>query len=153
MARLPFPDPGSVPEPARGQVDRFPINLTRMLLQLPESVGPYLDLAFSLMKHGSLDARVREAVILRVAALSSSEYERTQHEQAARKAGLTDEEIGRARGRTARSSSPASGEWPSGSPTSAFAASRSPTRRSARRRACSPRVRSPSSHCWSASTR
>ncbi len=64
-----------------------------MLLHLPDGVGPYLDLAFSFLKKGELDARLREAVILRVAARSSSEYERTQHDPSARKAGLTDEEL------------------------------------------------------------
>src|SRR4051812_6340734 len=93
MARILFPEPTDVPESARQQLDRFPINLTRMLLHVPQSVEPYIDLAFSLLRSGRLDPKVREFVILRVASVSGSEYERTQHLPSARKAGLTEEEI------------------------------------------------------------
>jgi alkylhydroperoxidase family enzyme len=93
MARLTFPEPTDVPEPARRQLDRFPINLTRMLLHVPQSVEPYVDLAYSLLHGGRLDPRVREFVILRVASVCGSEYEQTQHLPSARKAGLTEEEI------------------------------------------------------------
>ena len=93
MARLPFPDPVTVPERASRQVGRFPLNLTRMLLHSPDAVGPYVDLAFALQKHGRLPAKLRELVVLRVAALSSSSYERTQHEPAARRAGASDAEL------------------------------------------------------------
>ena len=93
MSRLPFPDPDELPEQAGRQLGRFPLNLTRMLLHVPEAAGPYIDLAFSLLKHGRLDPKVRELVILRVAALSSSAYERTQHLPAAWKAGASGAEI------------------------------------------------------------
>lgn len=93
MSRLPFPDPADVPESAARQVGRFPLNLTRMLLHVPEAVGPYIDLAFAILKRGPLDPKVRELVILRVAALSGSDYERTQHLPAARKAGASEAEI------------------------------------------------------------
>jgi alkylhydroperoxidase family enzyme len=93
MARLPFPDPAAVPEPAARQVDRFPLNLTRMLLYAPDAIGPYIDMGFALLKRGRLDPKLRELVILRVAALSGSAYERTQHLPAALRAGATAAEI------------------------------------------------------------
>jgi AhpD family alkylhydroperoxidase len=93
MSRLPFPDPAGVPEAAARQADRFPLGLTRMLLHVPEAVGPYVDLAFALLKRGRLDPKLRELVILRIAALSGSVYERTQHVPTARKAGATEAEI------------------------------------------------------------
>ena len=93
MSRLPFPDLAEVPDSATRQVDRLPLNLTRMLLHVPAVVGPYIDLAFGLLKHGRLDPKVRELVIIRVAALSGSGYERTRHLAAAREAGATEAEI------------------------------------------------------------
>jgi alkylhydroperoxidase family enzyme len=93
MSRIPFPEITSAPESAARQVHRFPLNLTRMLLHEPDAVGPYIDLAFALLKRGHLDAKLRELVILRVASLSGSAYEKTQHFPAAQKAGATEREI------------------------------------------------------------
>ena len=91
--RLPFPELVDVPERASRQVGRFPLNLTRMFLHIPDAVEPYINLAFALLKHGRLAPKVRELVILRVACLSGSSYELTQHLPAARKAGATEAEI------------------------------------------------------------
>jgi alkylhydroperoxidase family enzyme len=93
MSRIPFPETETIPESAARQVERFPLNLTRMLLHEPDAVGPYIDLAFALLKRGHLNPKLRELVILRVASLSGSTYEKIQHLPAARKAGATDAEI------------------------------------------------------------
>lgn len=45
------------------------------------------------LSRGSLSADVREAIILRVAALLGSDYEWSHHVEAARRAGLRDDEI------------------------------------------------------------
>jgi alkylhydroperoxidase family enzyme len=93
MSRVIFPDPGLVSEETSRQVERFPLNLTRMLMHSPAAVEPYIDLTFALLKRGRLAPKVRELVILRVAALSGSRYDRTQHLPAARQAGATEAEI------------------------------------------------------------
>ena len=55
----------------------------------------WLHFAGKMMPGGRLPRRETELVILRVAALTGSEYEATQHRRLARRAGLTADEIDR----------------------------------------------------------
>lgn len=88
-----YPDPTKFTNEQREQLDRTPINLTRMLLHCPgEMVKSVYDLAWS-FRSGNLDPRIREMVILRMATLRNSSYELSQHVPAAKMAGLTDHEI------------------------------------------------------------
>jgi AhpD family alkylhydroperoxidase len=57
----------------------------------------WLWFAAALMPGGKLPREETELVILRVAHNTGSEYEWAQHERMARRAGLSDEEIGRVR--------------------------------------------------------
>jgi len=92
MARIDLPKPSTMSKADRAQYDRFPANLTRALLRTRGLAAGYLDLGFALI-NTTLDAKQRELVILRVAALSRSAYERMQHLPPARKAGWTDADI------------------------------------------------------------
>jgi len=65
----------------------------------------WLHFAGRLMPGGRLPRRQTELVILRVAHLTGSDYERTQHERLGRRAGLTAEEI------AAVGLEPAEGGW------------------------------------------
>jgi 4-carboxymuconolactone decarboxylase len=57
----------------------------------PAIAAPFLDLASAEQMHTSLDARVREVVILAVGAVWQADYELYAHVAVARKAGLSDE--------------------------------------------------------------
>lgn len=72
----------------RAQYDRFPSNLSRALLLADDRLAHALPNLANALRASSLDPAVREAVILRVAALTGSAYERMQHLEQAGKAGL-----------------------------------------------------------------
>ena len=95
MARLPYPDPAAAPEKARALFEALPVklNLFRMLLHAPSAMRGYLSLGNAILARQKLDPRIRELAILRVAALSPAEYERTQHVPIAKACGATDAEI------------------------------------------------------------
>lgn len=93
MARLPLVDIDEMNTAQRAQYDRFPSNLTRALLLLDERLAAVLPETANALRASSLSERRREAVILRVAAVSSSPYERMQHLPQARRAGYSDTQI------------------------------------------------------------
>lgn len=72
--------------------NRFPANLTQGLLRTESSTAAYLALGASFRKT-KLTAKGREAVILRVAKLSDSAYERMQHLPIAESVGWSASEI------------------------------------------------------------
>ena len=77
----------------RRQYDRFPSNLTRGLLLADTRLSEALPNLANALRASSLDARLREAVIVRVAALQDSAYEGMQHAGEVRKAGWSDAEV------------------------------------------------------------
>jgi 4-carboxymuconolactone decarboxylase len=91
MPRLDCADPG-LTEESRVQFARLPINLTRMLLHAPAETKGFLDLVTG-FRHGALDPKLRETVILRVATDEENLYQRMQHLPAAELAGLSKEEV------------------------------------------------------------
>jgi alkylhydroperoxidase family enzyme len=95
LARLPYADPAAAPEKARAIFEALPVklNLFRMLLHAPGALRGYLTLGTGILARQKLDPRIRELAILRVAALSPAEYERTQHVPIAKACGATDAEI------------------------------------------------------------
>lgn len=93
MARLPLIDLNDMSTAQREQYARFPSNLTRTLLLLDERLARALPETANALRASSLNERWREAVILRVAALSFSPYERMQHLGQARMAGYNDGQI------------------------------------------------------------
>ena len=94
MSRIRLPDVSSMSNEQKKQYDRFPSNLVRALLVTTSSTKGYISLGAS-FPAGQLADKDREMVILRIGALSKSAYERMQHLPLARKAGWTDEEIGK----------------------------------------------------------
>jgi alkylhydroperoxidase family enzyme len=93
MARIELPDVGTLSEADKALYDRFPANLIRGVLRTSGCSAAYMALGFALLKTESLDPKQFELVILRVAALSNSAYERMQHIPPARQAGWTDADL------------------------------------------------------------
>ena len=88
MARIPLVRIEDMTAAQRAQYDRFPSNLSRALLLADDRLAGALPNLANALRASSLDAALREAVILRVAALTGSAYERMQHLGQAGKAGL-----------------------------------------------------------------
>lgn len=77
----------------RAQYDRFPSNLTRGLLLTEQRLAGALPGTANALRTSGLDAKLREGIILRVAALSESPFERMQHLGEAKRSGWTDADI------------------------------------------------------------
>ncbi|SEP23441.1 carboxymuconolactone decarboxylase family protein [Nitrosovibrio sp. Nv6] len=92
MARIELSDVSTFDDAESAQHCRFPANLTRALLRTGGCTAAFLDLGIAL-RTTHLDAKQYELVILRVAALSHSAYERMQHLEPARQAGWSEAEI------------------------------------------------------------
>ena len=93
MSRVPLVSVAEMTAEQHAQYERFPSNLTRgLLLTQPRLAGALPNLANAL-RASSLEAKLREAIILRVAALQGSAYERMQHLGQAGKVGWSNEEI------------------------------------------------------------
>lgn len=91
MARIELYEPSLMSEEQRVLYNRLPVNLIRAMLRTNYTYG-YLELGLAL-NTGKLIPKHRELVILRVAALSGSSYERMHHLPAARLAGWSDADI------------------------------------------------------------
>ncbi|TFH90269.1 carboxymuconolactone decarboxylase family protein [Vibrio ouci] len=72
--------------------EKFPSNLTRALLLTKCSAGPHLALGGAITQ-GYLNDFEREIIVMRVAKLVDSEFERLIHYPLAIKAGLSEKEI------------------------------------------------------------
>jgi alkylhydroperoxidase family enzyme len=93
-ASIPLPRDADLPEAARKALASLPpLNVFRMMGNAPASFQPFLDLAGSILLGSEFDARKREIAVLRVAHVTRSAYEWTQHERLGRNLGLRDEEI------------------------------------------------------------
>lgn len=93
MSRLTLVDPDNLSGERKAQYDRFPSNLTRALLLLDDRLAGALPQTANALRTAPLDPAWREAVILRVAALHHSGYERFQHLGQALQQGWTAEQI------------------------------------------------------------
>jgi AhpD family alkylhydroperoxidase len=94
MTGLPLPSDGELSPEARSILERMPpLNVFRAVAALPATLRPFLQLGGALLGGEHLTAAERELAILRVAHLTDSSYERHQHEQLARIAGLSEAEI------------------------------------------------------------
>jgi alkylhydroperoxidase family enzyme len=93
MERVEYPDESKFTKGQREQLERVPINLTRMLLHCPVAmVQSFLDFALS-FRTGNLEPKLRELVILRMATLNASSYELMHHLPAAKMVGWKEIEI------------------------------------------------------------
>ena len=93
MTRIPLIEVTDMTAPQREQYDRFPSNLTRTLLLMDPRLSRALPETANALRASELDPALREAVILRVAALSDSAYERMQHLDQAGKTGWSEAQI------------------------------------------------------------
>jgi 4-carboxymuconolactone decarboxylase len=94
MARLPYPEPGELPEKVREALDRLPsLNIFRMLAHAETAYRPYLRFGGALLSDLQLDPLVRELAILRTAQVIGAEYEWIQHVPIAKAVGLTDAQL------------------------------------------------------------
>lgn len=94
MARIPYPDPESLPEADREFLAELPqLNISRMLAGSPSMFRPLTRVFSAYLSDGLLDKSIREVVILRVGHLCHSEYEVINHERVARLLGFTEERI------------------------------------------------------------
>jgi alkylhydroperoxidase family enzyme len=87
MSRLPLIEIEQMSPEQREQYARFPSNLTRGLLLAEPPLSQALPMLANALRSSSLSPKIREAVILRVAALHHSDYERLQHAGQASKVG------------------------------------------------------------------
>uniref|UniRef100_A0AAU2VUN5 Carboxymuconolactone decarboxylase family protein n=1 Tax=Streptomyces sp. NBC_00008 TaxID=2903610 RepID=A0AAU2VUN5_9ACTN len=96
MARLPLPGAAELPQRSQDFIDAnlpFALNLHLLLGQAPHLLEPVHHLTRAVMFDQTLDNRLRELVILRVATLARAPYEWAQHETIARGAGVRPEEV------------------------------------------------------------
>jgi alkylhydroperoxidase family enzyme len=95
MARVPYVDPATAPEPIREVFARLPVALHvfRLIAHAETCFRPALRLGTAILGQQQLDARLRELAILRVARLSRAEYEWVQHVPIARAAGASEDAL------------------------------------------------------------
>ena len=92
--RVPLPDDEILPVEIRERLSSMPpVNIFRMFANAPASFNGFLDFGNSIMFESEFDPRKREIAVLRVAHVTHSIYEWTQHVTIARMIGLTEEEI------------------------------------------------------------
>ncbi|WP_418002720.1 carboxymuconolactone decarboxylase family protein [Mycobacterium sp. PDNC021] len=92
MTRVTLPPIESFTDEQRTVYDRFQSNLTRALLLTKQSAAPHLDLGAAFTE-GLLSDLDREVIVLRVAYLRNSAFERHLHLHLALKSGLSTEDI------------------------------------------------------------
>jgi AhpD family alkylhydroperoxidase len=91
---IPLPTDAELTPEVREVLSSLPaLNILRMLAHAPANLKPFVDYGMSLLFRTELDARKREIAILRVAHVTRSKYEWTQHATLARRVGVTDAEI------------------------------------------------------------
>jgi alkylhydroperoxidase family enzyme len=93
--RVPLPRDEDLTEEVRATLGSLPpLHVFRMMANAPASFQPFLAMAGSVLLGAEFDARKREIAVLRVARVTHSEYEWTQHERLGRNLGVSESEIG-----------------------------------------------------------
>lgn len=95
MARIPYVNADTAPEPVRDLLARLPVplNIFKMMAHAQTNFRAWIRLGASILGEQKLDARLRELAILRVAQLSPARYEWVQHVPIALSTGATPEQI------------------------------------------------------------
>ncbi len=94
MARIPYPDPATLPADDRNFLASLPqLNISRLLAGSPSMFQPLTRVFSAYLNDGVLSPEMREVVILRVGHRRNSEYEVVNHERAARVVGMSPERI------------------------------------------------------------
>jgi len=93
---IPLPTDDQLPADIRDTLSSLPpVNVFRMMGNAPASFHAFIQLAGSILLQSELDRRKREIAVLRVAHVTRSSYEWTQHVRIALQVGVTQEEIDR----------------------------------------------------------
>ena len=93
-AKIPLPaDADLTPDIRETLMTLPPLNIFRMVANAPASFKPFLDLVASILLQSEFDPRKREIAVLRVAHVTGSVYEWTQHVALAKRVGVREEEI------------------------------------------------------------
>lgn len=92
MALVPYLTPGQVDPEYRHLLER-PINLFRALVNSPEALVNFHRLAEWIRWDCTLDARLRELLILQVGYVTGDEYEWSHHVILSRQFGVTDADV------------------------------------------------------------
>lgn len=79
--------------PARSVVERWNLNLHRILANSPDMLADWLPFAERVLRGNSMDERQREIVILRVAVSWGSAYEWAMHGRLARRIGMSEDDL------------------------------------------------------------
>jgi len=95
MALLPYADEATAPQTIREILEKtqVKINVFKMICNSEAMAKPFARFANTLLTRSKLDAKLRELAILRVAELSHSVYEWTQHLPIAADCGVTNEQV------------------------------------------------------------
>jgi 4-carboxymuconolactone decarboxylase len=94
VARLPYPDPDSSPQPVREALAALPpLNIFRMLSHAQTAFRPFLRFGGAILGQLELDPKLRELAIIQVARDAEAHYEWVQHVAIAHHVGVTDEQI------------------------------------------------------------
>ena len=97
MSRIPYPTREQLSETKRAYLDapdRRLLNVVRMAMHTPDVLwARQRDLATATVFDTSIDPRLREVLILRVGAISRSDYELHHHRSIARRLGMDDATI------------------------------------------------------------
>jgi alkylhydroperoxidase family enzyme len=97
MSRIPYPTREQLSETKRVYLDapdRRLLNVVRMAMHTPDVLwARQRDLATATVFDTSIDPRLREVLILRVGAISRSDYELHHHRSIARRLGMDDATI------------------------------------------------------------
>jgi AhpD family alkylhydroperoxidase len=89
MARLPYPDPASLPPRARALSSQMaPHSAVNMMMHSPAVAEQYLGMAGANFSRLELGARERELIVLVVASLIGCEYEYAAHSSVSEAAGV-----------------------------------------------------------------
>ena len=94
MARVSYPEPGTVGAKARDVFARVPpLNVLQMLLHSEPTFLAFMKMSKTIAVDLQLEPELREMAILRVGALSNCAYEVHQHERLARQLGISETAI------------------------------------------------------------
>lgn len=91
---IPLPENDQLSAEIRETLAKLPpLNVFRMVANAPASFRGFLELATSILTKSEFDVRKREIAVLRVAHVTHSNYEWTQHVAVAQRAGVSDGEM------------------------------------------------------------
>ena len=91
--RIPLPKEEDLDPDARELLSMLPLNVFRMLGNVPTSIKAFVDMGASVLLTSEFDSRKREIAILRVAHVTKAPYVWHHHVAIGKTVGITDDEI------------------------------------------------------------